>query len=99
MTSFFVKSSFPKVVFGNLLLLISIALFIATTDPRQKHSGMTANDNGNNNTKTLHKKSPGLNRGLLYPPNKTNFLMRFEKGLRFLARFNLTRPLCLAYAV
>ena len=42
MTSFFVKSSFPKAVFGNLLLLISIALFIATTDPRQKHSGMTA---------------------------------------------------------
>ena len=93
MTAFFVKSSFPKVVVGNLLFAVVVPLH------NDRSWTTTFQDDGNNNTKTLHKKSPGLNRGLLYPPNKTYFLMRFEKGLRFLARFNLTRPLCLAYAV
>ena len=67
MTSFFVKSLFPKVVFGNLLF--------AVVDLLQNNRSWTTTfqDDGNNNTKTLHKKSPGLNRGLLYPPNQTNF--------------------------
>ena len=34
------KSSFPKVVVGNLSFLLSLFYFI-TTDPRQKPSGMT----------------------------------------------------------
>ncbi len=33
--------SFPKVVVGNPLLSIRLTLFVITTDPRQKHSGMT----------------------------------------------------------
>ena len=34
-------SSFPKVAVGNPLLSIRLTLFVITTDPRQKHSGMT----------------------------------------------------------
>ena len=37
----FCLSSFPKVVVGNPLLSIKLTLFVITTDPRQKHSGMT----------------------------------------------------------
>ena len=37
----FCLSSFPKVVVGNPLLSIRLTLFVITTDPRQKHSGMT----------------------------------------------------------
>ncbi len=36
----FSTSSFPKVVVGNPSFLLSLLCFI-TTDPRQKHSGMT----------------------------------------------------------
>ncbi len=67
MTAFFVKSSFPKVVVGNPLFVVFVLL------QNNRSWTTTFQDDGNNNTKTLHKKSPGLNRGLLYPPNKTNF--------------------------
>ena len=67
MTSFFVKSLFPKVVFGNPLFVVFVLL------PNNRSWTTTFQDDGNNNTRTLHKEPPGLNRGLLYPPNKTNF--------------------------
>ena len=40
MTSFFTKASFPKVVVGNLSLLLLFSY--KTTDPRLNSSGMTA---------------------------------------------------------
>ena len=71
MTSFFVKSLFPSVsrrgAFGNPLFVVFVLL------QNNRSWTTTFQDDGNNNTKTLHKKSPGLNRGLLYPPNKPIF--------------------------
>ena len=67
MTAFFVKSSFPKVVVGNP----SFVVFVLLQNNRSWTT--TFQDDGNNNTRTLHKETPGLNRGLLYPPNKPIF--------------------------
>ena len=65
MISFFVKSSFPKVVVGNLSLLLLFSY--KTTDPRLNSSGMTATATtdpvtlrAEHRATTSAKKTPGV---------------------------------------